>query len=189
MADGRTGGRGIGGEVTEPRSRAARLDETLEILEGLWSGKPFACQGEHFQLDEVTFRTRPVLRPRIPIWVGGGWPREGPLRRAARWDGAVFYTPTTDGTCQPMEREDIAAIRTAINARRTTKRPYDIVPGGPTPGKDPAAARPKLAPLAEAGLTVWNEFLPHDSRAMRRRIEAGPPRGNGDGGTDAGCGI
>jgi alkanesulfonate monooxygenase SsuD/methylene tetrahydromethanopterin reductase-like flavin-dependent oxidoreductase (luciferase family) len=163
------------GEVTEPRSRAGRLDETLEILDGLWSGRPFAYQGEHFRLDEVTFQPRPVQRPRIPIWVGGGWPREGPLRRAARWDGAVFYKATTDGTFQPMEPQDIAAIRTAIDARRTTKRPYDVVTGGPTHGKDPAAARAKLAPLAEAGLTVWHEFLPSDPRAMRRRIEAGPP--------------
>ncbi len=91
------------------------------------------------------------------------------------WDRAVFYKPTTDGTFQPMEPEDIMAIRTAIDARRTTKRPFDIVTGGPTPDRDPAAARAKLAPLAEAGLTVWHEFLPNDPRAMRRRIEVGSP--------------
>ncbi|MEE9592121.1 MAG: hypothetical protein V3W28_00895 [Thermoplasmata archaeon] len=34
----------------------------------------------------------------------------------------------------------------------------------------------KLEPLAEAGLTVWHEFLPEDPKAMRRRIEEGPPR-------------
>ncbi|MFQ5919994.1 MAG: LLM class flavin-dependent oxidoreductase [Thermoplasmata archaeon] len=163
------------GEVTDTRSRAGRLDETLEILEGLWSGKPFAYQGAHFQLEEVIFEPRPVQRPRIPIWVGGGWPREGPLRRAARWDGAIFYKVSTDGQFHEMEPEDIAAIRAAIDARRTTSRPYEVVTGGPTPGDDPDAARAKLAPLAEAGVTNWHEFLPNDPRAMRQRIEAGPP--------------
>ncbi|MFQ6013679.1 MAG: LLM class flavin-dependent oxidoreductase [Thermoplasmata archaeon] len=166
----------FGGETTETRARARRLDEALEILDGIWSGKPFSYHGEHFRLRDVTFQPRPVQRPRIPIWVGGGWPREGPLRRAARWDGTVFYKATTDGTYQEMTPDDIRAIRTAIDERRTTRKPYDIVTGGPTPGKDPAVARAKLEPLAEAGLTVWVEFLPKDPKAMRRRIEEGPPR-------------
>ncbi len=165
----------FGGEDTDAPSRASRLDESLEILEGLWSGKPFAYQGAHFQLEEVTFRPRPVQRPRIPIWVGGGWPRGGPLERAARWDGAVFYKVSPDGTFQEMKPEDITAIRRAIDERRTTKRPYDIITGGPTPGEDSTAARAKLGPLVEAGVTVWHEFLPMDPQAMRRRIEAGPP--------------
>ncbi|MEE8199128.1 MAG: LLM class flavin-dependent oxidoreductase, partial [Thermoplasmata archaeon] len=163
------------GEDTDAPSRASRLDESLEILEGLWSGQPFAYQGAHFQLEEVTFRPRPVQRPRIPIWVGGGWPRGGALERAARWDGAVFYKVSPDGTFQEMKPEDIAAIRRAIDERRTTNRPYDIITGGPTPGEDSAAARAKLGPLVEAGVTVWHEFLPMDPQAMRRRIEAGPP--------------
>ncbi|MFQ6012480.1 MAG: hypothetical protein ACE5LS_02410 [Thermoplasmata archaeon] len=29
--------------------------------------------------------------------------------------------------------------------------------------------------LVEAGLAVWHEFLPNDPKAMRRRIEQGPP--------------
>ncbi|MDX1534398.1 MAG: LLM class flavin-dependent oxidoreductase [Thermoplasmata archaeon] len=163
------------GEATDLRSRAKRLDETLEILEGLWSGKPFAFQGEHFQLEEVTFEPRPVQRPRIPIWVGGGWPREGPLNRAARWDGAIFYKVSTDGQFHEMTPDDIAAIRAAIDERRSSGRPFQLVEGGETPGDDPAAARAKLGPMVEAGLTNWHEFLPSDPKAMRRRIEAGPP--------------
>ncbi|MFQ5552459.1 MAG: LLM class flavin-dependent oxidoreductase [Thermoplasmata archaeon] len=166
----------FGGETTETRERARQLDEALDILDGLWSGKPFSYHGEHFRLREVTFQPQPVQRPRIPIWVGGGWSREGPLRRAARWDGAVFYKVTTDGTYHEMTADDIRAIRTAIDEHRTTPAPYDIVTGGPTPGKDPAAAQAKLEPLVEAGLTVWHEFLPNDPAGMERRIAQGPPR-------------
>ena len=31
--------------------------------------------------------------PDYPIWVGGYWPKQGPVRRAARWDGANFLVP------------------------------------------------------------------------------------------------
>ena len=55
------------GEETDDRVRAQKLDEGLDILTGLWSGEPFSYQGEHYQLDNVTFLPRPVQQPRIPI--------------------------------------------------------------------------------------------------------------------------
>jgi hypothetical protein len=33
----------------------------------------------------VTFKPPPIQRPRIPLWVGGQWPRSGPIDRALRW--------------------------------------------------------------------------------------------------------
>src|SRR3954469_7741200 len=36
------------GEPTDARIRAELLDETLDILEGLWSGEPFAYAGRHY---------------------------------------------------------------------------------------------------------------------------------------------
>ncbi len=78
------------GEVTDARHRSQRLDEALDVLVGLWSGQPFSYQGEHYNVRDVTFLPRPVQTPRIPIWVGGGWPRRGTIQRAARWDGACL---------------------------------------------------------------------------------------------------
>ena len=77
------------GEEMAPRRRAQILDEALEIIAGLWTGEPFAFRGEHFVVEEVTFLPTPVQKPRIPIWVGGGYPNRGPTRRAARWDGSL----------------------------------------------------------------------------------------------------
>src|SRR5436190_24311266 len=65
------GGFGKVGEPTDPRTRAERLDESLAILTGLWTGLPFGFQGRHYQVDEMTFSPGPVQRPRIPIWVAG----------------------------------------------------------------------------------------------------------------------
>ena len=59
------------GEPVDRKTRAQKLDESLEILTGLWSGEPFSNQGRHYQIEEMTFLPRPVQRPRIPIWVVG----------------------------------------------------------------------------------------------------------------------
>ncbi len=77
------------GESGEPKVRAAKLDEGLDILTGLWRGKPFSYEGEHFHLKKMSFGSRPVQTPRIPIWVGGFWPNKPPFRQAAKWDCVI----------------------------------------------------------------------------------------------------
>ncbi len=77
------------GEPTDAKTRASLLDETLEIVDGLWSGEAFAYAGRHYRFDPMTLRPTPVQRPRIPIWVVGAWPAERSMARAARWDGLV----------------------------------------------------------------------------------------------------
>jgi alkanesulfonate monooxygenase SsuD/methylene tetrahydromethanopterin reductase-like flavin-dependent oxidoreductase (luciferase family) len=59
------------GEEADPKIRAARLDEALEIIVGLWRGEAFSFQGIHYHIHNVTFLPRPVQSPRIPIWIGG----------------------------------------------------------------------------------------------------------------------
>jgi alkanesulfonate monooxygenase SsuD/methylene tetrahydromethanopterin reductase-like flavin-dependent oxidoreductase (luciferase family) len=85
------------GEPTDPVVRAAMLDEGLEVLTRLWSGETVSFAGRHYRVDEVAFRPTPVQRPRIPIWVAGAWPRPGPLRRAARFDGSCPLKVGPDG--------------------------------------------------------------------------------------------
>src|SRR5258707_13136196 len=72
---------GIFHEPTADRERAARLDEGLEVLAGLWTGERFTYQGTQFTLDPVRFSPVPVQQPRIPVWIGGVLPAAGPGRR------------------------------------------------------------------------------------------------------------
>lgn len=44
------------GEETDRRTRAELLDESLAILDGLWSGKPFRFDGKHYHLDKAGAR-------------------------------------------------------------------------------------------------------------------------------------
>jgi alkanesulfonate monooxygenase SsuD/methylene tetrahydromethanopterin reductase-like flavin-dependent oxidoreductase (luciferase family) len=76
------------GEPTDPRLLAAMLDEGLGLLDRYWSGRPVTHDGAHYRVDDVTLLPTPVQRPRVPVWIGGDWPRRRPMRRAAHWDGA-----------------------------------------------------------------------------------------------------
>jgi len=54
----------------KPSRRAARLAETLELLELLWTGEPVDFDGEHWTLRDAVCRPRPVAG-RVPIHLGG----------------------------------------------------------------------------------------------------------------------
>src|SRR5688572_19821321 len=69
------------------RVRAELMDDGLAVLAGLWSGQPFAYEGRHYTVKPTEFAVPPppVQRPRVPIWVVGGWPAPRSMGRAARW--------------------------------------------------------------------------------------------------------
>jgi alkanesulfonate monooxygenase SsuD/methylene tetrahydromethanopterin reductase-like flavin-dependent oxidoreductase (luciferase family) len=159
------------GEPTGARIRAERLDESLEILEGLWSGEPYAHDGRHYRFGPMTFLPTPVQRPRIPIWVVGAWPNERSMRRAVRYDGVLPQTSDPDAI------HDIAAYVARERPAERRDQPFEIVVEGRTPLKRAAAAA-KVRPAAEAGATWWIESNWETATidSQRARIEAGPPR-------------
>jgi hypothetical protein len=162
------------GEDPDPKVRAAKLDEGLEILVGLWSGKPFTYKGKYYTLQKTVFLPRPIQTPRIPIWVGGYWPNKAPFLRAARWEGAF---PLKSGST--MQAKDLREILTFINDHRIRNIPFDLVMMGYTPGTEPGRAREKIGKYINAGLTWWLESLfgmKNSIENMRKRIQQGPPR-------------
>src|SRR5438270_870453 len=124
------------GEVTDRRQRAELLDESLEILTGLWSGKPFSFQGNHYHVEEMTFLPPPVQSPRIPIWVVGAWPGQKSMQRALRYDGLLPSKITGGDEPAAITAEDIRAMKAYIDAHRSPSTPFDIVQEGETPGED-----------------------------------------------------
>ena len=58
---------GVG--TTEAAARVARLKESLEIVQALWTGETVDYQGEYFVLTQA--RQAPVPLGRIPIVIGG----------------------------------------------------------------------------------------------------------------------
>jgi len=181
---------GTFGEETDNASRAHKLDEGLEILTGLWSGDTFSHHGEQHQVEPVVFQPTPVQQPRIPIWVGGGWPTRAPFRRAARYDGV--FPLKGGGKLTPQEFGDVKAFVDGERERYgIAPRGFDYVASGITPANDPALAAELVERFAAVGATWWLETvdpwsqsldwsLPLDDVAaekMVERIHAGPPPG------------
>jgi alkanesulfonate monooxygenase SsuD/methylene tetrahydromethanopterin reductase-like flavin-dependent oxidoreductase (luciferase family) len=171
------------GEPTEPRIRAEMLDESLAILDGLWSGEPFAFEGRHYRFGPMTFRPTPIQKPRIPIWVVGAWPHERSMRRAVRWDGV--YVQAQDAEGKPASGPDpIREVLEYVRRERPAEladRPFDVIVEGSTPADDPVSAAAATQAHADAGATWWIEadWTNSSVDAMRRRIAAGPPKAGG----------
>ncbi len=151
------------GEETDDRERAAMLDESLELIERLWTGAPVDHDGRHYQARDVTFEPRPVQMPRIPIWIGGRWPRRAPIRRAARWDG---YFPI-----DLADPDQLAECAEQIRALRGHLDGFDLVIET-APDDDPA-------PWIAAGATWWLCSFGLEratAAAVREAAVDGPPR-------------
>ena len=165
------------GEPGDLRERAARLDETLQVLTELWRGEPVTFHGEHLTVTGVRMLPPSLQQPRIPIWCGGRWPNKAPFRRAARWDG-VMPTHAGYGLGQTMPPDELHAVVQYTRQHRTGDAPFDVILEGRTDCAAPDRGAGHMAPYLEAGLTWWIEALgwwrgtPADAMA---RVRQGPP--------------
>jgi F420-dependent oxidoreductase-like protein len=66
------------------KTRMDRLAEQLEIIGGSWADGAFTFHGEHYSVDYLDARPKPVQKPHPPLVMGGkAGPRSAAL--AARW--------------------------------------------------------------------------------------------------------
>jgi alkanesulfonate monooxygenase SsuD/methylene tetrahydromethanopterin reductase-like flavin-dependent oxidoreductase (luciferase family) len=166
------------GEPTDRATRAELLDESIDILTGLWTGEPFHYEGKHHQIKELTFQPTPVQSPHIPIWVPAVWNRKKSMQRAMRVDGILPVFVDDQGQYRQQTPTEIAALRTYIDQQRSEQTPFDIVIEGVTPDDNQAAGTAIVGPLAEAGATWWIESRwegANQPEDLRRRIRQGPP--------------
>jgi hypothetical protein len=159
------------GELGDDKLHGAMLDEGLDVLVGLWSGKPFNYSGEYYTIQHACFQPPPVQSPRIPIWVADVWPHKRPLRRAAAWDGIVPFA--MDRALTP---DEIHSIVSSIKKRRIDAEPFDVAFGFSDLNKNLTAD--SLQAYAQAGVTWWLECSSwnHSLTEVRERIRLGPPR-------------
>lgn len=177
------------GEITDRKTRAERMDESLEILTRLWRGEPFEYTGKHFRAKIPIFSQPPppIQKPRIPIWVVGAVNREKSLRRVLKYDGLLptlvadsgATTPEVGGSYTP---EQLRAAVDWISARREIETPLDVIVENQTPGDDPERARKIIEPYAQAGATwhiesMWDTMEMADGQQkVLRRLMQGPPK-------------
>jgi alkanesulfonate monooxygenase SsuD/methylene tetrahydromethanopterin reductase-like flavin-dependent oxidoreductase (luciferase family) len=111
-----------------PAVRSARLGETLEILELMFTGEPFDFEGKHYALHGALGRPRPV-NGRIPIHVGGGGPKlTMPLvARHADWWNCTSYAVERLHELRPLAGEARVSIQHPIGLARSNKERDDVV--------------------------------------------------------------
>jgi alkanesulfonate monooxygenase SsuD/methylene tetrahydromethanopterin reductase-like flavin-dependent oxidoreductase (luciferase family) len=148
------------GEESDPAARAALLDEHLEVLTGLLSGRPVEHAGPHYRAEGVTFQPTPYRPEGIPIWMAARWPNRAPVRRAARYDGLFVI--------QCEEPAQLEEVRSWLDEAGTAES-FELVANG-GPDIDPG-------PWAQAGATWWlTQLGPYrlDLAEVRRVVSAGP---------------
>lgn len=149
------------GEVVDERARGAQLDEALDLLLELWSGREVDHRGSHFTADGVRFLPTPAQSPRIPVWAAarGDSTRPGPLRRAARLDG-MFPVGTTP--------ERLAEMVSTVRRLRGSLDGFDVAAE-----VSPDAGRDHVQRLEAAGATWALRSLPVDVTLAEARGLAG----------------
>jgi alkanesulfonate monooxygenase SsuD/methylene tetrahydromethanopterin reductase-like flavin-dependent oxidoreductase (luciferase family) len=148
------------GEELDARTRAAMLDEGLEIVHGLLSGQSVHHRGPHYVADGATFLPTPVQSP-LPTWVAARWPNRAPLRRAARYQGVFAINIGA-----PSEVEQ---LRSYVEPMRPGGGPFEIVIA-PEP-------RHSAADWERSGVTwLLTPFSQFDARAeeVAKVVDAGP---------------
>jgi alkanesulfonate monooxygenase SsuD/methylene tetrahydromethanopterin reductase-like flavin-dependent oxidoreductase (luciferase family) len=102
-----------------PAIRAARMRETLQILDAMFRGEPFDHDGEHYTLRDAIGRPVPH-QAHIPIHVGGGGPRlTMPLvREFADWWNCPGYALDRLDELRPL----------AGTARVSVQHPIGLAP-------------------------------------------------------------
>ena len=163
------------GEDTDLKTRAQKLDEGLEVMTGLWSGDPFEFSGRHYTVARTRFLPTPVQRPRPAIIVAGTWPNEGPLRRAARWDGYFPLRLRPDGEADQLTIGDVAEMKGRLEELRAG-RPAEIVVS--EEATDAPLDTARLEALAQAGATWFQDGLGTRRMTLEgvmERVKMGPP--------------
>jgi alkanesulfonate monooxygenase SsuD/methylene tetrahydromethanopterin reductase-like flavin-dependent oxidoreductase (luciferase family) len=94
--------------------RQERLEETVQIIKGLWQGKPLTYQGRQFQLQQTNGFPLPVQQPHVPILIGGGGERVT-LRQVAQYADMSNFGPHI-WTGSAFQLEDVQRKYDVLNS-------------------------------------------------------------------------
>jgi F420-dependent oxidoreductase-like protein len=109
------------------RRRMDMLEEQLQIIGGNWSGGPFSFAGEHYRVEELSARPRPVQttgRSGIPLLMGGDAGARGARLAAAHADE---YNTTFPTVAEARERR--ARVEEACAHAGREMMPFSVMTG------------------------------------------------------------
>jgi F420-dependent oxidoreductase-like protein len=162
--------------------RAELLEETLQVLHGLWTGpQGWSFHGRHVTIEDARFSPRPVQQPHPPIIVGGeGTPRS--FRLAARYadefnlssqgpeEAAVRFARLNE-TCQSLGRDPGTLVHSAMVGTVVGRTPAELEERVATLLAEVAGEGDPRAWL-DRRRSRWILGTPNEARAMAARFAA-----------------
>jgi len=76
---------------TDPKTRGALLDESVEAIKALWSDEPAEYHGKYVNFDASYIRPKPVQQPYPPIYIGGN--SDATVKRVIRHKAGWISNP------------------------------------------------------------------------------------------------
>jgi alkanesulfonate monooxygenase SsuD/methylene tetrahydromethanopterin reductase-like flavin-dependent oxidoreductase (luciferase family) len=121
---------GIGGGTAS--ARAARLDESIRVLDLMFRGEPFDFDGAHFSMAGAIGRPVPVQAPRPPLHIGGSGPKHTlPLVRAhADWWNCPTYAVDRFAELRPLAGSARASVQRPVALARSAAERAEVVTVG-----------------------------------------------------------
>ncbi len=162
----------LGLEFGTRKDRADRLEESLQVVLGLWTQPRTTFAGQHYQLRDAVAEPKPVQRPHPPIWIGGSGPRRT-LRLAAQhadvWNAAGGTPDEFAASSAVLDQHCADVGRDPGEIRRSVQVGV---------GADDVAGLPALVePYVAAGVTdVILIVRDDDPVAVAERVTHGLPR-------------
>jgi hypothetical protein len=164
------------GEKYDTKVLAEKLEEELEIIQGLWTGESFSFSGKHYSIDNAAFHPKPIQTPRIPLILGGSWPAKKPFIRAAQFDGVMPIHKNFPQDLTPSELKEIVSL---IKDNRKTDDNFEIIVSG-TGFFTPDQREEIIQSYIDSGITWWlehiNTLMQPSVEAMMEIVKQGPPR-------------
>jgi alkanesulfonate monooxygenase SsuD/methylene tetrahydromethanopterin reductase-like flavin-dependent oxidoreductase (luciferase family) len=133
--------------------RAARMNETLDVVRRAFTHDRFDFDGRHFQLHDVRVRPRPVQPGGPPVWVAAMG--EPGAQRAARFDAHLLPQGDRRAVLDPWRAALVAGGRNPSDYRVGIARPILV-------NDDPAAAAASSNGVALAKVAAGGA-IPHES--------------------------
>ena len=144
--------------------RMDRLEESVQVVQALWSDGPATFEGEHYQLRNVTSFPKPVQSP-LPVLIGGRGERRT-LRIVARYG--------SEWNVVGVDLDEYRRLATVLEAHcaEAGRDPSEIrhtQMAAPVVGRDDAELKAHLARIVEKIPALGEESADDTLAALRGR--------------------
>ena len=107
--------------------RVERLEESVAVLKGLWSGRPFTFSGRHYQVTEMEGRPVPLQPGGPPLFLGGGGQRLLALAGREASTAGIAPRARPDGTLDAADISPGAAGAKVDRLRAAAGERFDTL--------------------------------------------------------------